>query len=66
MADRLRAANVALPLDYALWGRTITATDFQYVRAIRDNLPEDWERVKFWYPLIEAEMFRHEVVNGQG
>ncbi len=59
---RLKGAGVQLALDYELWGRTLTAIDYQYAAPIRDNLPDDWEKVKFWYPLIEAEVFRHEVV----
>lgn len=62
VADKLQAAGVALPPDYEYWGWTLTATDYQYAHAIRDHFPDDWERIKFWYPLIEAEMFRHEKV----
>lgn len=62
IAARLSAANIALPLDYELWGRTLTTLEYQFAQVIRDELPEDWERVKFWYPLIEAEMFRYERV----
>ena len=62
VANRLKAAGVKLPIDYQVFGWTLTATDYQYAHAIRDHFPEDWERMKFWYPLIEAEMFRHEVV----
>lgn len=62
VADKLREANIALPRDYMLWGRTNTTIDYQYMTAIRDNLPDDWEEMKFWYPLLDAEIFRHEVV----
>jgi hypothetical protein len=63
VATRLKAAGVKLPVDYHVFGWTLTATDYQYSHALRDHFPEDWEKLKFWYPLIEAEMFRHEVVN---
>lgn len=60
IANKIKAAGVMLPRDYELFGWTLTATDFQYAHVIRDELPDDWEKMKFWYPLIEAEMFRHE------
>ena len=65
VSTRVNGAGLALPVDYELWGRTNTAIDYQFGSIIRDKLPEDWERLCFWYPLLEAEMFRHEVV-GRG
>jgi len=62
VATKIKQAGVKLPADYAFWGWTLTATDYQYTAPIRDNFPDDWEKLKFWYPLIEAEMFRHERV----
>jgi len=62
VADKIIEAGAAIAPDYAIHGSTITATDYQYVHAIRDSNPDDWKKLKFWYPLIEAEMFRHEQV----
>lgn len=63
VAAKLISSGVKIPRDYEVFGWTFTATDYQYIHAVRDNFPEDWERFKFWYPLIEAEIFRHEVVS---
>lgn len=62
VADKLKSAGVALPRDYALWGRTLTAIDYQFAQVIRAELPDDWRKLLEWYPLLEAEMFRHERV----
>lgn len=62
VSERVKAAGAELPLDYALWGRSITAIHYQYAAVMRDRLPDDWERLCFWYPLLEAEIFRYEGV----
>lgn len=55
--------EIALPADYKYWGRTINAWDYQYLKPISEQFPDDFENViKHWMPLIEAELFRHEVV----
>lgn len=53
-------AKCKLPIDYLYWGRTITAYDYQYLKIIREKLPEDYQRILVYYPLLEAEFFRYE------
>lgn len=62
VTDTLIEHDVALPIDYEFWGRTNTALDYEYSSILRDTLPDDFDKLCFWYPLLEAEMFRHEQV----
>ena len=64
IAACIRRYGVRLPKDYRYWGRTIGAWDYQYLAPIKENFPQDYEQViKFWMPMIDCEIFRHEVVN---
>lgn len=62
VADLIMQSGVALPPDYAYWGRTLAAYDYQYLAPIRQHYPQDFERIRFWFPLIDAEMFRYESI----
>ncbi len=62
VAQALHSAGVALPYDYQLWGRSLTAIDYQFAQVIRAQLPDDWNKLLEWYPLLEAEIYRHERV----
>jgi len=64
IANCIKRHKVKLPQDYQYWGRTIGAWDYQYLKPIQEYFPTDYEQVvKFWMPLIDCELFRHEVVN---
>jgi hypothetical protein len=63
----LRAAmgrhKIKLPVDYELFGRSFDGINFRYIDAIRKRFPEDYERIKLWFPLIECEFKRLEFAN---
>lgn len=52
--------GVRLPRDYELFGRSFDGLDYRFVGPLKKHMPEEYERVKFWYPLVEAEILRHE------
>lgn len=54
--------DVKLPKDYEYWGRTIAAFDYQYIKPIATHFPEDFERIKQWFPLIDLELMRYDEV----
>lgn len=62
VAATIKRHGVALPADYRYWGRTIAAFDYQFLKPLKTHFPADFERVKEWFPLIEAELFRYEEV----
>ncbi len=60
-ADLLKAideAGVKLPIDYKLFGRTFDGLDYRFLGPIKEHFPEDYERIKTWFPLLELEFFR--------
>lgn len=56
--DAIARKNITLGKDYDYWGRSLDGLRYEYMKPIMDNHPDDWELVKRWYPLIEAEMQR--------
>lgn len=62
VADIIVRNNCLLPADYKYWGRTISAFHYQYLAPLRQYFPSDYERIRQWFPLIEAEFFRYEAM----
>lgn len=54
-----------LPRHYRIWGNTGTGRPFEYagLKRLRDMAPDDYARVLKWFPLLEAEFIRYEVVS---
>lgn len=60
-ADVLAAideAGVKLPVDYKLFGRTFDGIDYRFLKPIKENFPEDYERIIELFPLADLELFR--------
>lgn len=58
--DIIAQHGIELPIDYELFGRSFDGLDYRFTKPLKDNLPEDYERVCKWFPLIEADIVRHE------
>lgn len=65
--DYIEKCGVELPVDYELFatsqrrsGRTFDGLAAQFLGPIRDNLPEDYERILEWFPLADLDLFRNE------
>lgn len=52
--------GVKLPVDYEMFGRTFDGIDWRFIAPLRERLPEDFERVRFWFPLIEIDFLLHQ------
>lgn len=52
--------RVPLPIDYRWFGRTMDGIDYRFLEPLRRYAPDDYERVRFWFPLIEVEFYRRE------
>lgn len=61
--DILHQHNVKLPYDYVLFSRTIDGTSWEYMGPLKEHCPEDYDRVKAMYPMVEAEIKRKEYAN---
>lgn len=64
VSSTIRKSGIRLPRAYQYSGRTIAAIDYFYMRPFRDAYPDDYERVLEWFPLLDAEFFRYERMNG--
>lgn len=58
--DALDRRGVALPIDYEIWGRSFDGLDYRFIGPMREHLPDDYELLKAWFPLIEADIVRNE------
>ena len=63
-ADRLetelRQANMKLPVDYHMFGRSFDGIDFRFLNPIKERFPEDYARILQFFPLADLELFRRE------
>ena len=62
VAECIRRHNVKIAPDYKHWGRTIGSLGYAEMAPLRQAFPEDFERIQFWFPDIEAEFIRYEQV----
>lgn len=58
----LAAHDAKLPRCYLYWGSTGDGIEYRWLRYLKDNLPDDYQRVLDVFPLAEAELFRYEQV----
>lgn len=56
----IRREKCKLPAAYRYSGRTIVALDYQFLKPIKINYPEDYLKLLEWFPLLEAEFYRWE------
>lgn len=54
----LQAHQCPLSQDYADFGRSYDGFQYRYLVVIRDKYPEDYARIKAWFPLVDAELMR--------
>jgi len=54
----LKNFKCPLPVDYKLFGRSFDDLYARYLVPIQEHYPEDFERIKFWYPMVELEIAR--------
>lgn len=59
--NAIRYHKIPWPIDYEWFGRSFDGIDYRFVEPIARNAPEDFERIKFWYPFVELELHRHDL-----
>ena len=55
----LERHGVKLPVDYEMFGRSFDGIDYRFAGPLREHRPEDFERMRFWFPLVDLEILRH-------
>ena len=61
--DIIMRHNVKISPEYAIWGRTPVSFNYDYMAPLRDNFPDDWEKLRQWFPMIDLQCYRYEVLN---
>lgn len=61
--DRLlrevEASGIKLGVDYQLFGRSFDGLDYRSVAIIKEELPDDYQRILAFFPLVELEVLRY-------
>jgi hypothetical protein len=60
LLDEITRSGVKLPVDYALWGRTLDGIDARFMIPLKRHMPGDYRRACGWFPFIEADIIRYE------
>lgn len=55
----LDAKGVPLTPDYKIWNRSFDGLKYQFLFGVKQHYPDDWQRIKDLFPLIELELFRY-------
>jgi hypothetical protein len=57
--DCIKGANVKLPIDYKIWGRSFDGVQMSFLEGLRHHFPEDYKKVLEWFPLAEMDFLRY-------
>lgn len=60
MLRELDKANIALPIDYEWFGRSFDGIDYRFTSVLKEKSPEDYERIKAAFPLVELDILRQQ------
>lgn len=60
LMDALVQAEVMLPVDYKLFGRSFDGIDYRFLEPIKREYPDDYATILEWFPMAELELKRIE------
>lgn len=58
--EAIERRGVKLPIDYELFGRSFDGLDARFTEPMREHLPDDYEVLRTWFPMIEVDILRRE------
>ena len=61
LTNEIIAEGVKLPIDYKIWGKSFDGLDYRFIKPLKDNFPNDYEKLKDFFPLIDLEIKRYEI-----
>lgn len=61
LKQEIKDAGVKLPVDYKIWGKSFDGLDYRFIKPLKDNFPNDYEKLKELFPLIDVELKRYGV-----
>ncbi len=60
----IKENNCKIPIDYEIFGRSFDGLVYRFSTRIKERFPEDYEKIKVYFPLIDIEVKRAELANG--
>lgn len=63
--SKIKLMKYKLPIDYKLFGRSFDGISYMYIKPIKDNFPNDFEKIKEFFPSIETLFIRQNIINHQ-
>lgn len=58
--EAINKRGIELPIDYKLFNRSFDGLDYRFIEPIKRELPEDYKVLETWFPLLEADIVRHD------
>jgi 3'-phosphoadenosine 5'-phosphosulfate sulfotransferase (PAPS reductase)/FAD synthetase len=58
----LKENKIKLPIDYEMFGKSFDGLCYRYIKPIKEKFPEDYNKLKNLYPLIDLEILRYDGV----
>ena len=55
----LQQEQVKLPVDYRIWGKSFDGLDHRFIKPLKEFFPDDYEKIKSFFPLIESDLLRY-------
>lgn len=62
VVNALRTAEVSMPIDYRIWGKTFDGIDYRFLKPLKEKFPADYQKIKDFFPLIDIEIMRYEQI----
>lgn len=59
LVSEIKESGIKLPIDYKLWGKSFDGQDYRFIKPLKDHFPEDYEKLKQLFPLLDVELKRY-------
>lgn len=60
LVSEIEKEKVKLPIDYNIWGKSFDGLDYRFIKPLKENFPDDYEKLKDLFPLLDLELKRYE------
>ncbi len=61
LISEIKQSGCKLPIDYKICGKSFDGLDYRFIKPLKDNFPNDYEKLKELFPLIDVELKRYEI-----
>jgi len=63
LKKEIKDSGIKLPVDYKIWGKSFDGLDYRFIKPLKDHSPNDYEKLKEFFPLLDIEIKRYEFQN---